>query len=451
VSTAVSTWVDYEKPDGKRCVRGERRMSKEMGLYFDHTLETLAPDQRKDYFQRKIRETVVYAYRHSPFVKKHLDHAGIDPNSIKGPEDLPSIPVIKKEQVREAHRLCPPFGEILAVPPEELGRIYMSPGPIYDPEHKEEKRLKEAKALFGAGLRPGDRVVVTFSFHLVPAGLLFDTALREMAATVVPSGVGNTELQATLLKDLHVTGYIGTASFLLNLLGRCKELGYVFGKDIVLKRAVLTGEKVPDSMRESFERDYGLETGQVYGTADLGLFAYECGEHKGMHVCEEVFLEIVEPKSGIPVAPGEVGEIVVTYFDKTLPMVRYGTGDLSFMETGPCPCGRTSPRLGGIVGRVGVSFKVRGMFIHEPQVRQAAEKVQGVHKAILVIERINNRDHLTFKVELEEGPVDKKSVREDLERNFRDLCRLKTDDVQFYKKGTFGKGEKSLSDERKWE
>ena len=422
-----------------------------MGVYFDQILETLPPEQREEYFQRKIRETVVYAYRNSPFVRKHLDQAGIDPNNIKGPKDLPSIPVIKKEQVREAHRLCPPFGEILAVPPQELGRIYMSPGPIYDPEHREEKRLKEAKALFGAGLRPGDRVMVTFSFHLVPAGLLFDMALREMGATVIPSGVGNTELQATLLKDLQVTGYIGTASFLLNLLDRCKELGYLFGKDVALKWAVLTGEKVPDSMRQIFEKDYGIQTGQVYGTGDLGLFAYECGEHKGMHVCEEVFLEIVDPQSGLPVSPGEVGEIVVTYFDKTLPMVRYGTGDLSFLETGPCPCGRTSPRLGAIVGRVGDSFKVRGMFLHEPQVRQAAEKVEGVHRAILVIERINNRDHLTFKVELEDGPVDRKSARETLERNFRDLCRLKTDDVQFFPKGTFGNENKSLLDERKWD
>jgi phenylacetate-CoA ligase len=422
-----------------------------MSVYFDEAMETLSPEQRREYFQRKIRETVVYAYRNSPFVRKHLDQAGVDPNNIKGPEDLPSIPVIKKEQVREAHRLCPPFGEILAVPPEQLGRIYMSPGPIFDPEHREEKRLKEAKALFGAGLRPGDRVTVTFSFHLVPAGLLFDTALREMAAIVIPSGVGNTELQATLLKDLQVTGYIGTASFLLNLLDRCKQLGYLFGKDIVLKTAVLTGEKVPDSMREIFERDYGIQTGQVYGTADLGLFAYECGEHKGMHVCEEVFLEIVDPQSDNPVLPGEVGEIVVTYFDKTLPMVRYGTGDLSYFETGPCPCGRTSPRLGGIVGRVGDSFKVRGMFIHEPQVRQAAEKVEGVHRAFLVVARMNNRDHLTFKVELEEGPVDKKSVREALEKNFRDLCRLKTDDVQFFPKGTFGNENKSLLDERKWD
>jgi phenylacetate-CoA ligase len=424
---------------------------KEISDYFDEAMETLSPEQRRGYFQRKIRETVAYAYRNSPFVRKHLDQAGVHPNNVKGPDDLPSIPVIKKEQVREAHRLCPPFGEILAVPPEELSRIYMSPGPIYDPEHREEKRLKETKALFGAGLRPGDRVLVTFSFHLVPAGLLFDTALRGMAATVIPSGVGSTELQTTLIKDLHVTGYIGTASFLLNLLDRCKELGYLFGKDIALHKAVLTGEKVPDSMREMFEREYGIETSQVYGTADLGLFAYECKEHKGMHVCEEVFLEIVDPKSGIPVSPGKVGEIVVTYFDKTMPMVRYGTGDLSFLEIGSCPCGRTSPRLGGIVGRVGDSFKVRGMFIHEPQVRQAAETVKGVHRAILVIARMNNRDHLTFKVELEDGPVDKKSMHEALEKNFRDICRLKIDEVQFFPKGTFGNENKALMDERKWE
>jgi len=422
-----------------------------MGVYFDEATETMPAEQRKRYFQQKIRETVHYAYRNSPFMRKHLDQAGINPDNVKGPEDLALIPVIKKEQIREAHRLHPPFGEMVAVPLEELGRIYMSPGPIYDPEHKEEKRLKEIKALWGAGLQPGDRVVVTFSYHLVPAGLLFDTALRGMGATVIPSGVGNTELQTTVIKDLQVTGYIGTASFLLNLLGRCKELGYFFGKDIVLKRAILTGEKVPESMRKSFEKDYGIETGQVYGTADLGLFAYECAQHKGMHICEEVFLEIVDPQSGHPVSPGEVGEIVVTYFDKTLPMVRYGTGDLSFLQTGACPCGRTSPRLGEIVGRAGDSIKVRGMFIHEPQVKAVLEKIKGVSKGLLSVTRENQRDRLTFKIELEDEHLDKKEVREAIQRTFQDLCRLKVDEIEFFRKGVLVVEKKVLLDERKWE
>jgi phenylacetate-CoA ligase len=170
-----------------------------------------------------------------------------------------------------------------------------------------------------------------------------------------------------------------------------------------------------------------------------------------MHVCEEVFLEIVDPQSGNPVSPGEVGEIVVTYFDKTLPMVRYGTGDLSFLETGSCPCGRTSPRLGDIVGRVGDSFKARGMFIHEPQVRAVLEKVKGISKGLLFVTRENQRDQLTFKIELEDENLDKKEVREAIERNFQDLCRLKVDEIEFFPKGALGVDKKVLLDERKWE
>jgi phenylacetate-CoA ligase len=429
----------------------ERRSTEEMREYFDESMETMTSSERREHYRRKIKELVAYACINSPFIRRHLDEAHIDPETIRGPEDLPKIPVIKKEAVREAHRISPPFGNILAVPEEELGRIYMSPGPIYDPEHRQEIRFKESKALFGAGLRPGDRVMVTFSFHLVPAGILFDTALRGMGATVVPSGVGNTELQATLLKDLRVTGYIGTASFLMSLIRRCEEMGYSFGKEIVLKRAILTGEKVPDSMRESFEREYGIETGQVYGTADLGLFAYECEKHAGMHVCEEVFLEIVDPKNGIPVRTGEVGEIVVTYFDKTLPMIRYGTGDLSFLETGVCPCGRTSHRLGGIVGRVGDSYKVRGMFIHEPQARTVLEKVEGINKGVLVISRANQRDHLAFRVELANEKSNKNEITESLRKYFMEVCRLKLDEVEFCAVGALSCDEKALVDKRVWD
>jgi phenylacetate-CoA ligase len=168
-------------------------------------------------------------------------------------------------------------------------------------------------------------------------------------------------------------------------------------------------------------------------------------------VCEEVFVEIVDPGTGNSVPVGEVGEIVVTYFDRTLPLVRYGTGDLSFFRPEPCPCGRTSQRLAGIVGRVGDSFKVRGMFVHEPQVRAAMEKVHEVAQGVLVITRENERDKLTFKVELKDAQINKKEVRKRLEEAFKDLCRLKVDEVEFCSKGTMRAEEKALLDEREWE
>lgn len=422
-----------------------------MKEYFDTAAETMSPQERKAYYREKIRETVKHAYKSSPFIKRRMDEAGVNPESIKGHADLHKIPVIKKEEVREAQRISPPFGDLLAVPLEELGRIYMSPGPIYDAEHKKEKRVKEAKALFGVGFRPQDRVIVTFSFHLVPAGLVFDKALREIGATVIPAGVGNTDLQVILLKDLKVTGFIGTASFLENLVRRSVEMGFFPGRQIALKKVALTGEKVPGTLRTKFEQEYGLQTGQVYGTADLGLFAYECEEHSGMHICEEVFVEIVDPETGNPLNPGEVGEIVVTYFDKTFPVIRYGTGDLASLSTEPCSCGRTSPRIEAIVGRVGDSFKVRGMFIHEPQVREFAERIKEIQKASLIITRKGHRDWLTLNVELKDKNVNEKEVINEMEKTFQQLCRLRIDQIEFYPKGNMESEQKILLDERKWE
>lgn len=422
-----------------------------MTEYFDKAKETMPYKERQQYYNEKVKETINYAYENSRFIKRHFDNAGIKPDEINGTEDLFKIPVIQKEEVREAHRLSPPFGDLIAVPPEKLQRIYMSPGPIYDAERKGESRLKESRALFGAGLRPEDRVMVTFSFHLVPAGLLFDTALRRLGATVIPAGVGNTELQATILRDLKVTGYIGTATFLMNLINKAEEMGYRFEEEIFLKTAILTGEKVPDSLRKIFEEQYGIKTGQVYGTADLGLFAYECAEQSGMHVSEEVYVEIVDPKTGKPVAAGEVGEIVVTHFDETFPMIRYGTGDLSYLQVEPCSCGRTSVKLAGLVGRVGDSFKVRGMFLHEPQVRGVITRVKGVTRGVLTATRKKQRDCLTLRIELNDETVDKNGVMQSLERDFTEVCHLKIDTIECCPKGTIASEQSVLVDAREWD
>jgi len=381
-----------------------------MKKYFDEAKETMPLEERQYYYCAKIKEIVNYAYEKSPFIKKHFDAVGLKPDEIHGPEDLPKVPIITKEKIREAHRLAHPFGDLIAVPPEGLQRIYVSPGPIYDPEAKGESRLKESKTMYAVGFRPGDRVMVSFSYHMVPAGLLLDKALRGLGATVIPAGVGNTELQVTIMRDLKVTGYIGTATFLLNLIKKANEMGCPFGQEILLETALLTGEKVPKSLRRIFEEDYGINTGQTYGTAELGMFAYECSEKSGMHVGEEVFVEIVDPKTGKGVPDGEVGEIVATYFDSTFPLIRFGTGDLSYVNVEPCPCGRTSVRLGEIVGRVGDSFKVRGMFVHEPQVKEVLTKVDGVDTDVLVITRQNQRDELTFTVELEDESINKSGV-----------------------------------------
>jgi phenylacetate-CoA ligase len=422
-----------------------------MTEYYDPASETMPQAERAVYYEEKVREIVHAAYESSPFMRDHFDKAGLAPGDIRGPRDLPKAPIVKKAAIREAHKLFPPFGNLMRIDWPQLQRIYVSPGPMYGPEPVGERRPKEVKALYSMGFRKGDRVTVTLSYHLVPAGLLFDTALRELGAIVIPTGVGNAELQVGVMRDLQVTGYIGTATFLMNLIKKAEAMGLSFGKEVVLKKTLLTAEKVPKTLRRAFEENYGIHTAEGYGTAEAGLFAYECSEKSGMHIAEEVFVEIVDPDTGEPVPEGETGEIVVTHFSSAFPLIRFGTGDLSYLRTEPCPCGRTSDRLGEIVGRVGDSYKARGMFIHEPQVRAVLEKVREVSRGALVITRENERDKLTFKVELKDEQIDKKEVRKSLEEAFKDLCRLKVDDVEFCSKGTMRAEEKALLDEREWD
>jgi phenylacetate-CoA ligase len=422
-----------------------------MKTYFEKDKETMSSDERRVYYDKNITAIVDYAYKKSPFIKEQFDAVGLKPNEIKGTDDLPKAPVIKKEKIREAHRFFPPFGNLVTVPWEGLQRIYISPGPIYDPERLGEKRMKETKALYSIGFRKGDRVIVTLSFHLVPAGLLFDTVLRQLGAIVIPTGVGNTELQVGIIKDLQVTGYIGTATFLMNILMKAEEMGFPFEEKTFLAKALLTAEKVPKSLRKTFEEEYGITTGEGYGTAEIGMFAYECREKSGMHVAEEVFVEIVDPQTGAMVPDGDVGEIVVTHLSRVFPLIRFGTGDLSYLLTESCPCGRTSVRLGEIVGRVGDSFKARGMFLHEPQVKEVVTKVDGIAKGILVVTRRDLRDELTFKIELNDESIKKEEISRSLESTFKDICRLKIDEIEFCPKGTIDANEKALRDERKWD
>jgi phenylacetate-CoA ligase len=424
-----------------------------MKKYFDPHMETMPLGERIKYFNRKFAELLPYTYENSPFMRRHLNAAGIVPEIFPKLtlEDLPRIPVIKKENIREAHRRSPPFGDVIAVSLDQLQRIYLSPGPIYDAELAGEKRRKESKALFGAGLRAGDRVLITFSYHMVPAGLYFDTAVRGLGGIAIPAGVGNTDLQVSLLKDLQVTGFIGTASFLNALLARAEESGIKPGHGLFLKAAVLAGEKAPDSLIRLFKEKFGIHIGQVYGTSDLGLFGYECPAHEGLHIAEEVYVEIVDPETGNPVQPGDVGEIVVTFFDKVLPVIRYGTGDLSSLITEPCPCGRTSFRLNGIVGRIGDSFKVRGMFVHAPQVGEVIKNLPGVTKGVLIITREENRDFLTFRMEGSERSPLPPGLENTAKEVFRNICRLKIDKVEMLPSGTLEAEDVILKDERSWE
>ena len=329
--------------------------------------------------------------------------------------------------------------------------IFVSPGPTYEPEIPDAQFDAVAKALCAAGFRKGERSIVTVSYHMVPAGHHFAGGMEKLGITRVPTGVGNTELQLQIMRDLKVTGYVGTPSFLMALIKRAEELGYNFRRDFALKHALLGAEMLPESLRRSFEQDYGIRAQQIYSTAELLLLGYECSQKSGWHVPEEVMIEIVDHATGKQLEPGEVGEIVATPFNRIFPLIRYGTGDLSSMTTKPCPCGRTSPRLTGLMGRVGEAVKARGMFIHPKQVKEVMAKFDQIHNFQVKVGRQKQRDEITINLELKEETVDKPKLTEELAKTFQDICRVRADKIEFLSKGTIPEEHKLIVDERTWE
>ncbi len=400
----------------------------------------------------RVREIVRYAYENAPGFRRLMESAGLTPDDVQGVDDLERVPVLSKDKLVELQRQDPPFGGFLAVSLSQLKHIFLSPGPLYEPHGPDEGWVEGAAEVFrAAGFGPGDVVVNTFAYHLVPAGLHLDAALQAVGCTVVPAGVGNTDLQVMILRDLQVTGYVGTPSFLMTLLKKAEEKGLNVREDLALKHTLFTAEPYPPSLRRTFEEEYGLRTTQAYGTADLGLVAYECEAVSGLHISDAVVLEIVDPATGKRQPPGEAGEIVVTNFSRTYPLIRFGTGDLSAITEEPCACGRPGPRLLGIMGRVGDAVKVRGMFVHPNQLRAVAARFPAVARLQAVVTRPEHRDELTLRVELGDPNADREALSQALATAVREVCRVRADHIAFVEPGTIPEDAKLIVDERTWE
>jgi phenylacetate-CoA ligase len=274
----------------------------------------------------------------------------------------------------------------------------MSPGPLFDPQGIEADYWRFGDALVAAGFERGDVVLVAASYHFTPLGFIFDAAARALGCRVVPSGVGNTELQVAAAAALHATAYCGTPSFLKMILDKAQELG----TPLALRRAFVAGEMLPESLRSAIQA-HGVSVQQGYGTADLGCLGYECTALTGFHVAESAVVEIVDPATSQCVPVGQVGEVVATVNCPTYPLIRFGTGDLSALDDAPCRCGRGSPRLLGIIGRVGEAVKVRGMFVHPRQLSEVLARFPEVQRHYGVVDRANDRDTLLVQLQLHDG------------------------------------------------
>jgi phenylacetate-CoA ligase len=399
-------------------------------------------------FDARLRELVAHAYAHAPAVTRMMDAAGVQPDHIVTAADLQKIPVTPKDRLPEIQRENPPFGGFLTVDPSALPRIYISPGPIYDPQPGLDDPYAATAPFRSVGFTSGDRVLNTFMYHLTPAGLLIDEALRACGATVVPSGPGNTELQIMMMTSLGITGYVGTPSFLAIMLDKAADMG-IPKEAIPIKKALFSAEPYTPAQRARFEGDYGMSTTSAYGTADLGFMAYTKPGVTGFCVITNYFLEICDPETGQNVEAGSTGEIVVTTFNKSYPLIRFGTGDLGALAPVVDPACEGQQQLLGLFGRSGDAIKVRGMFLHPNQILAAMSRITQVRHAQAVITREDNRDIVTLNIELHPGQS-ADQLEDAVTGYMQSMARLRVDHVVVVEPGVIDPTQRSVRDARQW-
>lgn len=410
-----------------------------MKPFFDDE-ETREPGQRERELFARLPGLVAAAMR-APGWRRHL--GAIDPATIDSRVALARLPLLRKSALVAMQAAEPPFAGLVAGELASFGRLFSSPGPIYEVEPRRDDAWRSARGLYAAGVRAGDVVLNTFSYHLTPGGFILDAGARMLGCTVIPAGPGNTEQQIAVIAQLRPNVYCGTPDFLKILLDATQRAGVA----VELRKAVVSGAAFPASLQAEV-RTRGVEAFQLYATADLGLIAFETPAREGLVVTEDVLLEIVRPGTGDPVAEGEVGEVVVTSFDADRPWLRLALGDLSAILPGPSPCGRTHTRIRGWLGRADQTTKVKGMFVRPEQVAEVARLHPEVLRARLLVTREGEADALTLRVELApaEGFVES-ALAQRLAESLRAVTKL-SGRVEIMEKGALPNDGKVIEDAR---
>ncbi|MDR2799803.1 MAG: phenylacetate--CoA ligase family protein, partial [Desulfovibrio sp.] len=283
--------------------------------------EVLDEGERRQFHLIQLKELLTYAYRYSEDVKKRFDRAQFNVEKFKNIADLKHIPILKKKELIFLQSMGPRLGGLLTKDIGELKRVFLSPGPIFDPEDRVDDYWGYTEAFYSVGFRPGDVTQITFNYHFSPAGLMFEEPLRNLGCAVMPAGPGNAATQLEIMQKLRIQGYVGTPTHLLHLAQRAEEKGLNLRKELFLEVAFVTGEKFSEKTRSLMEKKFDLIMRQGYGTADVGCIGYECFHKTGLHIANRAFVEICHPDTGIPLKDGEVGEVVVTAFNKTYPLI----------------------------------------------------------------------------------------------------------------------------------
>jgi len=392
-----------------------------------------------------LPKLVAHAQKSAPGFARILE--GVRAGQIKTRKALASLPVTRKSDLGALQKEMPPLGGLNATPVEKLAKLFVSPGPIYDPEGRGKDWWRTARGLFAGGFRAGDRVIDTFAYHFTPAGSMLESGLLALGCSVIPAGTGHTEVQAATINGLGLTGYVGTPSFLKLIVEKADELKVDIS---CLKRAQVGAEYLPPALRVAM-RGRGIAVTQMYGSADLGLIAYESlgpdgAPCEGMILEEALILEIVRPGTGDPVPAGEVGEVVITTFNKDYPLIRFATGDLSAVLPGKSPCGRTNMRIRGWMGRADQSTKVRAMFVTPKQIDEIVKRHREIQRARLVVSGEPGSDQMTLKVEARDRPA---GLADAIVATIRDVTKLRGE-VELVDAGSLPNDGKVIEDLRKY-
>ncbi|MEX3010344.1 phenylacetate--CoA ligase family protein [Hoeflea sp. TYP-13] len=416
-----------------------------MTIHFDN-LETRNPQQREVDLFSALPEFLTNAMSKAEGLRSWLGDC--DPTQINNREALATLPVLRKPELMELQAANPPFGG-LADPDALVGNhVFMSPGPVWEPQGFGADPWQSARGLFAAGIRSGDIIHNTFSYHMTPGAFVLDEGARALGCLVFPAGVGNTEMQVEAAAALKPSAYTGTPDYLKVMLDKAVETGTDLSS---IKRAMVSGGALFPSLREEY-RDRGIAVLQSYATADVGIIAYESADedgnpYPGMILNENMIVEIVRPGTGDPVSDGEVGEIVVTSLNPAYPLIRFGTGDMTAVLEGQSPCGRTGMRIKGWMGRADQRTKVKGMFVDPKQIAAIVRRHDDVAKARLVVIRDGDRDAMTLHVEAEPGA---QPDAEALAGSLADITKLKGK-VVIAESGSLPNDGKVISDERNYD
>ncbi|HYD93983.1 MAG TPA: AMP-binding protein [Noviherbaspirillum sp.] len=412
--------------------------------YLD-SLETRVPEQREHDLMARLPQLVARAQQ-APGWGRIL--AGVNASDISSRAALAQLPVTRKSDLKDLQQADAPFGGLTTTPARQLRHLFMSPGPIFDPEGQAQDWWRFARPMAAVGLRAGHIIQNCFSYHFTPAAFMAEGGAAKIGCAVIPAGIGQTEMQVQAMAALKPDAYIGTPSFLKIIIEKAQEMGADISS---VQRAVVGAEALPPSLRKWLQDNGVANVLQMYGSADIGNIAYETqtdGQvNPGMILDEDLILEIVRPGTGDPVADGEVGEVVITSFNPDYPLIRFGTGDMSAVLAGISPCGRTNTRIKGWMGRADQTTKVRAMFVHPSQVAEVVKRYPQIAKARLVVTGEMANDVMTLHCEVDDPSALSADAVVD---TIRDVTKLRGE-VKLVARGSLPNDGKVIEDARKYE